>query len=366
MVNRSTARNPYYRQVYDRLKDQITSGEIPKDSYLPPEREIGLTFDVDRLTVRKALDILVDDGLVEKRAGIGTYVKGTSMDTVSQNIGNARNILIIFPSYDDPNIRIDYIFRASILFNAEKECRKQGYNFICVQDVPGCNLASLANGNSFKGIIFVSSVGTNLLQESVMSGIPSVMIDQVFDGITSIVSDDESGIQQAVKCLVNRGHKRIGVITGLFGDYNADRRLGAFRKAMTEAGLEVPDEYIAEGNWTYKEGETAMRQLLSLPEPPTAVLAGNDASAIGALCAAKELDVSVPDDVSIIGFDNIEESAFTMPKLTTVSVNIEYSVHIACMHLFYHIESGMKDSCRVMVPVRLVERDSVSECKDTH
>ena len=358
MPKRSVS-NPYYKQVYEELMHKINIGEIERESYLPSEKELGSIFNVDRMTIRKALSMLVDEGLVEKRAGIGTFVKGTSVE--GDNAKDINNILIVFPNPDNTSEQIDHVFRSSLLFTAEKECRLMGYNSIFTQDAKSSNLSDLTNGNKFKGILFTSSVKMSLLQECLMSKTPAVIIDNVFEGITSVISDNDSGIRQALRCFKAMGHTRIAFITGAQSYYNADIRLASFKNAMSEMGLTFPKEYIGVGNWTYEGGSQAMKGFMRLAEPPTAVLSSNDAMAIGAIHSAQALGISVPEGVSVIGFDNIDRSEFTLPKLTTVNVELAAKIHIACMHLIDNIEKKIHANCKITIPVQLVERDSVAK-----
>ena len=132
---------------------------------------------------------------------------------------------------------------------------------------------------------------------------------------------------------------------------------------MLALKLPLIEDYIVEGDWTYETGNLAMQKLLKLADPPTAVLAANDATAAGAMHCVHELGFTIPGDISLIGFDNIERSANTFPRLTTVDVELSSIVRIACMHLFGSMESGTGVNCRIVVPVRLVERDSVGPVK---
>lgn len=353
--------NPFYKQVFNDLQQQILTGAIPEDSYLPSERELGIRFSVDRVTIRKALTMLVDCGLVEKRAGIGSYVKPAS--TYPTPLNESKNILFVAPRPDPSTKKIDSVFLANVLFNVERECRHQGYNLIYCRDVADSTILKLANGNAFKGIIFVSAVNPRLYQESLVQRVPSVLVNHYYEGLTCVLPDNEGGVFQAVQHLQAAGHEKIATITGARGYFNAESRIAAFRKAMTTLRLPLVEDYIVEGDWTYETGNLAMRQLLGLAEPPTAVVAANDATAAGAMHCIHELGYFVPGDISMVGFDNIERSANTFPRLTTVDVELASIVRISCMHLFGAMDNAAAVNCRIIVPVRLVERDSVGPVK---
>ena len=132
---------------------------------------------------------------------------------------------------------------------------------------------------------------------------------------------------------------------------------------MVALKLPLVDDYIVEGDWTYETGNLTMQKLLSLADPPSAVIAANDATAAGAMHCIHEQGYFVPGDISMVGFDNIERSANIFPRLTTIDVELASIDRIACLHLFGTMENVGGVNCRIVVPVRLVERDSVGPVK---
>jgi DNA-binding LacI/PurR family transcriptional regulator len=132
--------------------------------------------------------------------------------------------------------------------------------------------------------------------------------------------DDGKVTYDVIRWLIEqRGHKRIAMIRASEKFPVIIRRYGAFRRAMEDAGLPVPAEYVAEGDWSDESGRQAIRSLMELPVPPTAVFAAADTMAIGALETALELNYRVPDDIAIVGFDDIPASSWVRPRLTTVA-----------------------------------------------
>jgi DNA-binding LacI/PurR family transcriptional regulator len=173
-------------------------------------------------------------------------------------------------------------------------------------------------------------------------------------------ADDTKASYEAVRWLIEqRGHRRIAMICANPEFPVIVRRYGAFRQAMEEAGLSVPTEYVVEGDWSVESGRRAIRSLLDLPEPPTAVFAASDTIAIGALEAAEEMNYRVPKDIAIIGFDDIPEAQWVRPRLTTVAQYPgEMGRHLAQM-LFERIDSDGNSPRQVFeVPCRFIERES--------
>lgn len=165
---------------------------------------------------------------------------------------------------------------------------------------------------------------------------------------------------RAVRWLIEqRGHQRIAMICADPDFPVIKRRRGGFQRAMEEAGLSVPEEYIVCGDWSFEHGQRAIRSLLQLPEPPTAVFAANDTLAIGALEAVEEMAYRVPEDIAIIGFDDVPEAQWVRPKLTTIAQYPGEMGQKLAQALFERIE-GKADSQRHVFEIscRFVERES--------
>jgi len=134
----------------------------------------------------------------------------------------------------------------------------------------------------------------------------------------TVMSDNESGGRQAVEHLVALGHRRIATIAGSLESKPGSDRLRGYRAAVQAAGLAYRDEYVAYGDWYAPSGRACAARLLALPEPPTAIFAAADTMALGAMGAAAELGLRVPEDVSIVGFDDIQLAPHLNPPLTTL------------------------------------------------
>lgn len=178
--------------------------------------------------------------------------------------------------------------------------------------------------------------------------------------IDVIYGDDEKASHDAVRWLIEqKGHRRIAMICADQHYPVIMRRYGAFRDAMEEAGLPVPPEYIVDSDWSVESGELAIKRLLALPQAPTAVFAANDTIAIGALEAALAMGYRVPDDIAIVGFDNIPEASWVHPRLTTVAQYPEQMGYLLAKSLFERIQEDYTGpGRRFEVPCRLIERES--------
>jgi DNA-binding LacI/PurR family transcriptional regulator len=175
-----------------------------------------------------------------------------------------------------------------------------------------------------------------------------------------VYADDAKASYEAVNWLIERkNHKRIGMILANPGFPVSVRRRNAYLQAMKDAGLEAPAEYMVEGDWSVESGRKAIRTLLDLPAPPTAVFAASDTLAIGALEAALEMNIRVPEDLAIIGFDDIPAASWVRPRLTTVAqYPREIGMHLAST-LFQRITGEYSGPRRLIeVPCKFIERES--------
>ncbi|CAH1216304.1 Catabolite control protein A [Paenibacillus plantiphilus] len=140
------------------------------------------------------------------------------------------------------------------------------------------------------------------------------------DADYSVNYDDEQAAYEAASYLIGQGHERIATISGLIGSAPALARFNGYYKAVMENHLTFEPSYIKTGNWQYDSGYELAKELLSLESRPTAIMAMNDLMAGGVLDACRDMGIKVPEEVSVIGFDNREFSFYYTPKLTTVDL----------------------------------------------
>lgn len=163
-------------------------------------------------------------------------------------------------------------------------------------------------------------------------GLPLLVIDPVQDlpdEVVTIGSTNWEGGKAATEHLLGLGHRRIGVIAGDSNSVPARDRVEGYRSALTAIGLSVDPALVLSAGFQFEDGERAMEQLLALPAPPTAVFACNDAAALGALRAAHRHGRSVPEELSIVGFDDTVLSSWSTPRLTTVRQPLESMGQVA-------------------------------------
>lgn len=213
--------------------------------------------------------------------------------------------------------------------------------------------------------IMTSEMDQPLIEQLVRRKIPSVFLDvgSVCPFMSNIQVDYATGIHQAVNHLLQLGHSRIGFISGPLDLKSARIRRQAFLECLSDTGTLREKELITEGDHTIDGGLAAMTRLLERRVAPTAVLASNDLTAIGAMRAVRRKGLNVPADVSIIGFDDIHFAAFTEPPLTTVALSRWELAENAFRALKKHIDPQETDRvlAEYTVTPALVVRESTAE-----
>jgi signal transduction histidine kinase/AraC-like DNA-binding protein/ActR/RegA family two-component response regulator len=197
------------------------------------------------------------------------------------------------------------------------------------------------------------------VQELRADGHPLIFVAAGEDG-PSVVADNRSGVLEAMRHLVEHGHRRIAFIAGSVEDMEGDtgERLQAYHDAVEALGLDADPHLVAWGRHVYKGGHAAMRQILASGVPLTAVLASNDESALGAIQALREAGHVTPQDVAVVGFDDRPESAVQEPALSSVHIPLRKMGYRAVESLFRYLtgQAGTVESARI--PTWLVARES--------
>jgi len=213
------------------------------------------------------------------------------------------------------------------------------------------------------GIVLVPfQLTTEAIEGALAANIPVVSIGKVIDHpyVDIVRPDDTQGAREATEYLIAHGHRRIGMITGAIGVAISERRLAGYREALERAALVFDPQLVVRGNFVRQEGREAMRTLLALEHRPSAVFCGNDLMAIGAMDAVREARLVIPQDMAIMGFDDIDAASLVTPALTTV-LNPAYELgEIAGRYLLERIFDEYEGERRCMiVPHRIIERASV-------
>jgi len=213
------------------------------------------------------------------------------------------------------------------------------------------------------GLLFMGGMVTEEhIQAFRTSSVPVVLCATSDENqiVPSVDIDHQSAAKDAVQALIARGHRKIAMISGTLEDLTHNyMRYQGYRKALEEAGIAFNEDYVRIGNNRYESGIEVMNYFLQLEDRPTAILAVNDEMAIGAIHTVLDNGLSVPDDISVIGIDNVRIASMVRPRLTTVAQPM-YDIGAVAMRLLTKLmKNEHVDEPRVVLPHEMILRDSI-------
>ncbi|MDO8645893.1 MAG: LacI family DNA-binding transcriptional regulator [Candidatus Planktophila sp.] len=253
---------------------------------------------------------------------------------------------------------------ASMLHAVQNAAREIGYT-VTLATTKGVDESAISTGirelvqSGVDGIILITPLTKgSQIKEDVLSGTPCVIVEgEGWKEMPSVNVDQFVGAQKAVEYLIALGHTVIAHISGPSTWYEASKRREGWKKALRNARLELgPLKY---GDWSANSGYHAIRELIK-ESNATAVFVANDAMALGVLKALNELKVKVPKDISVVGFDDIPESEFLIPGLTTIRQDFNSVGNLALELLMDRIGKKKRDSFHIAIQPELIIRKSTS------
>lgn len=256
-------------------------------------------------------------------------------------------------------------FYTRVFLGTEFEARGQDYYILLTtveENFRGEEVPRFLLERDVDGVIFAGKVPLRLIEYVRDEGLPIVLVDYFppRGQYSAVLIDNVGGAHLAVSHLIHRGHRRIAFIGGDLEHPSIHDRLEGYRQALEQAGIQ-PDDALVVTDQPYtavSDGYEAARELLLRGQPFTALFAANDAMAIGALRHFQEKGISVPDQVAIVGFDDVESATTVQPALTTVRVPKEELGAIAIRRMVELINHNDRAVSRTIVPTTLVLRES--------
>jgi LacI family transcriptional regulator len=245
---------------------------------------------------------------------------GYQPNTLARSLrrGKTHTIGIIIPDSANP-------FFAEVARGIEDTSFEHGYSVILCNTDNDLERESLYTGvlveKQVDGILFVAAgLSTENIQALQNRGMPLVIVDRQVSGVEvdSVLTDNHQGGLLATRHLIELGHTRIGCIVGPSDLTPSAARITGYQQALSEAAIPFDETLIIKGDFQYESGFDAANQLLSMPNPPSAIFAFNDLMAVGALSNALERGLVVPEDLSLLGFDDVRPALYANPPLTTV------------------------------------------------
>jgi LacI family transcriptional regulator len=219
------------------------------------------------------------------------------------------------------------------------------------------------------GLILVSSGSDEDLSMLLANEvIPKVLVDREVTGVAAdlIEADHVQGAYEATRYLISLGHKRIACVAGPDTLLPSGGRVAGYQRALKEAGITVCDDFVVHSDFTSEGGFNAFQKLLTLDSKPTAIFASNDLMAIGGICAANQAGVKIPQDLSVIGYDDIALASFSTPPLTTIAQPKYQIGQLTAKTLVERISNPDSQVRRTMLTPELVIRQSTSRPAGTN
>ncbi len=222
-------------------------------------------------------------------------------------------------------------------------------------------LSNLPLTGNLDGLIILSlPVEDTQVRRLLDHSLPTVLIEYPHPKLNCVEIDDVEGGYMATRYLLAKGHRRIAFLgdTDLpeYSIHPVSMRLRGFRRALKEARIKLPDTFVRLAPYSQEQTRKAAKELLNLSEPPTAIFAATDFQALGVLKAARQLGFSVPDQLAVIGFDDLDIAEYF--DLTTISQHLDESGRLAVELLLAQIESPARPPRHVKLPLTLVERQT--------
>lgn len=321
-------------------------------------------------TVSKAFNNYADISaetreLVQRAAREIGYYPNAIARTLKTN--RSYNLGVLFQ--EERGTGLTHSFFASVLEAFKSEAEKHGYDITFINHNIGRNGMTYLEHCRYRNVDGVCIVCANFyapeVVELAMSDIPVVTIDHAFANRSCVLSENAGGMQALVEYAASLGHTRIAYVHGEKASVTESRITGYYR-GLSASGIEPKADYLLQSVYDSPEaGAKAVKTLMALPEPPTCILMPDDHTALGALDAAAELGLRVPEDLSIAGYDGSRIAQLTRPRLTTVAQDSTRIGTQAAIYLIDRIENPRTAGSETgIVSTWLVKGESIGRVKE--
>jgi DNA-binding LacI/PurR family transcriptional regulator len=364
-LNNST---PLYLQIVDDIKSQIASKKLKVGDKIGSHTELASYYGVSLITVKKALATMIYEGVAFSRVGMGTYV---SKSLLESNQREQQTIGLVFRDIRSP-------FFSRVMHSVEEAAYKLGYHVLISNSSGKAERedSQIARFRKFgvKGMIIASMTheyhATPAIRRMLHEHFPFVMVSYIAgDDIPFVGSDHELGGFMATNYLIKMGYQKIGYINGEKGNEVGNLRLQGYKRALEKHGRHIDERLLfrlrLRGEWyDYQSGFEIGKQFKKLKVQPDAMFVYNDLAALGFEYSILEQGLRVPQDVAIVGFDDIESGQYAATPLTTIQQPTGIIGQQAMDVLVKQIE-GKKGSFRRILKPKLIIRDSCGNGQKT-
>lgn len=363
-------------QVENFILAKIESGEWPVASKIPSERDLADRLEVSRTTVRNAVQALTTRGLFDRKIGQGTFVRRAAEAAARKGGATAAKGTFGYVVCKARDLRkpiSSEAFYFDVFAGIEEESVRSGRHMLFTY-LDEKNEEEVAAFQLFldkvDGVVIEEARDEELLDLVERSAVPAVLLGPtaIRESLDCVTMDIGAGVRKAVAYLRGLGHERIGIVNGPLAIESARVRYAAWQEEMgasgdpsgrgSDAGLVCGGE-----GWSAESGYAAVCELFSRGPGVTALFCANDLLAVGALSALAKLGLRVPEDVSVVGFDDTELARHAVPPLSTMRIYSRDMARSAVRRALERIEEPGLPPVKLEYPIDLVIRESCKEVK---
>lgn len=330
-------------------------------------KDVAARAGVSKATVSYIINNSKKTISAETRARVEQAIKELNfvpnLGAASLSSNSTRLIGIVIPQTEPGSeLMFSNPFYSEVIGAIEYHARQRGYHIIISATDVNESYMKLVFERDLDGVIVIGMYPDDFYQQFKKIEIPVVLIDSYLEDryFHNIRLDDEAGGYLAAKYLLDRGHRKLGLLSGLRQDNGViEKRAQGYKKALSEYGLSFADSPIFEGNVDYETGRVLAKKIVEERIDVTGIVATADILAMGAIRGFAESGASVPDDFSVVGFDDLEMTRYLLPALSTVHQDIGKKGELAVELLTKSMEDATAKSEELLLPVTFVERESV-------
>lgn len=315
-------------------------------------------------TISKALNDYPDISTATKiKIRLIAQEMGYTPNSSARALATNKSWLIGVLYNEDLGLGIRHPHFSEIIEQFKERVEESGYELIFIGNRIGDRRTSYYEHCRYRGVdaVFIANSlnEEDALQDLVKGRIPCIASELVSPEITCVLSDNTSGARKAVDYLYSLGHRRVAHLAAPISSIAGQERLLGYKMSVEAHGGKDSDEYVRFAElFNFKSGYVAMQSLLDMAEPPTAIFCSYDIMACGAIAAARERGIYIPEDISVIGFDDIEVASYLVPALTTVRQD-RAVIGQSCADIILRILDGEHiKPTDIRIPTKLVIRNS--------
>lgn len=355
---------PLYQQIKNTILSQINNNELKSGDKIPSMIKLAKHFNVSLITIKQAIGELVNEGYLETKGSKGTFVQ-------EKNKERTKHIEIILSDaitnlfFNEILKGIETILRAkdfSISFyntHGELEREVRYLSGVDTERTDGIILCPSYSGKDSPSIHII---------QKLKHRIPIIFLDIKIEGVELdyVRTDNLKGGYEATKYLIEMGHRKIGIILGREVNTTLER-LEGYKKALEEYGIEYNELFVKKFHRrsVHEEiGYIEAMELLHLKNPPTAIIVFSDGIAIGVYKAAHKMGLTIPEQLSVVGYDNLPISEYLIPSLTTIHQKKQEMGEECAKLLLSKIEGDTRPPVDIILPPELIIRESCCEVRE--